>query len=164
MNAASTTASITVNSDKEEFFYWLMSVDPPKFLRRYFMIPGVVEVRNQSGPMHIPGSTREFILSDGTSTLEEVLASDPPHSIHYRITDLTNMFGYLVKEGNASFTFAGLPSGGTRADWHYAFTGRNPVAALMLKALVSTLWKGHMRTALARVKLLAEKELAKTDS
>jgi hypothetical protein len=123
----------------------------------------VVEARNQTGPMHIPGSTRDFILSDGTSTTEEILASDPPNSIQYRISNLTNMFRYLVEEGNASFTFIELPSGETQIDWQYAFIGRNPITVLILKPIVSTLWKGFMHSALSRVKLLAEKDLVNSD-
>jgi hypothetical protein len=164
MDRASTTASITIKTDRDQFFYWFMSVDPPHIFRSYSIIPGVVESRNQSGPMHVPGSTRVFILSDGTSTTEEILASDPPNSIHYRIINLTNMFRYLVQEGNASFTFIELPSGETQINWHYAFIGRNSIAVLILKPLVSIFWKGFMQSALTKVKLLAEKELVNTDS
>jgi hypothetical protein len=159
MDRASTTVSITIKRDRERFFNWFMSIDPPRFLHGYLIIPGVVEVRNQSGPMQIPGSARELVLSDGTSTIEEVLNTDPPKSIHYRITDLTNMFRHLVKEGNASFTFTELPAGETQIDWQYAFIGKNLITVLILRLLVSTLWKGFMQSALTKVKQLAEGDL-----
>jgi hypothetical protein len=159
MNIASTKVSVTIRRDRERFFYWFMAIDPPKFLHSYLIIPGVVEVRNQSDPMQIPGSVRELVLSDGTSTIEEILTSDPPKSIHYRITDLTNIFRYLVKEGKASFTFTELNSGETQIDWQYAFIGHSPIAALILKPLVSTFWRGYMQSALTRAIQLAEIDL-----
>jgi hypothetical protein len=159
MNITSTKASVTIERDRERFFYWFMSINPPDFLHSYIIIPGVVEVRNQSGPMHIPGSARELVLSDGTSTREEILTSDPPKSIHYRITDLTNIFRYLVKEGKASFAFTELTTGETQIDWQYAFVGHNSIAAIILKPLVSTFWRGFMQSALTKVKQLAEGDL-----
>lgn len=159
MNAVSAKASVTIGRDREQFFYWFMSIDPPLFLHSYLIIPGVVEVRNQSGPMHIPGSERELVLSDGTSTIEKILTSDPPNSIHYRITDLTNIFKYLVKEGKANFAFTEPASGVTHIEWHYAFIGHNPIAALILKPLVSTFWRGYMQSALTRVRKLADRDL-----
>jgi len=159
MNIASTKASVTIGRDRDQFFFWFMSIDPPLFLHRYLIIPGVVGVRNQSGPMHIPGSARELVLSDGTSTREEILTSDPPKSIHYRITDLTNIFRYLVHEGKADFSFTELTTGETQVDWQYAFIGHNSIAALILKPLVSFFWRGYMQSALTKVKQLAEGDL-----
>ena len=163
MSGASTTVRTTINKPRELFFYWFFSLDPPKFLHRYAIIPAVVEARNQTGPMYIQGSTREFLLSDGTTTTEEILASNPPESVYYRIINLENMFRHLVQEGNANFTFSEISSGKTQVDWQYTFTGHNWIANLILQLLVSTFWKGFMQSALTKVKRLAEEDFAIED-
>ncbi len=160
MNGASTRVDSTINIPRERFFYWFLSVDPPKIFHRYAILPGIVESRNQTGPMHLPGSNRQFVFSDGTSANEEIISSNPPESVHYRVYNLTSMFRHLVREGNASFTFSELPSGGTHIEWRYTFTGHNWLAELILQPLVSTLWRGFMQSALTRAKKLSMKELS----
>jgi hypothetical protein len=163
MNGASTTVSTTINIPRDQFFYWFLSVDPPKFLHRYAILPAVVEARNQTGPMYVPGSTREFVFSDGTTASEEIVGSDPPKSVHYRIFNLTSIFRYLVREGNASFDFDELQSGGTQIEWRYTFTGHNWLANLILQPLVSILWRGFMQSALSRAKQISKEVLSISD-
>jgi hypothetical protein len=64
-----------------------------------------------------------------------------------------------VKDGKASFTFNELTPGETQIDWQYAFIAHNLIAALILKPLVSTFWRGYMRSALTKAKQLAERDL-----
>ncbi len=160
MKGVSTNVEITVNIPRERFFYWFMSVDPSKFFGKYAILPGIVESKDQTGPMHLPGSSRQFIFSDGTSAYEQIVSSNPPKNIQYRVFNLTSMFRHLVREGNASFTFTELPSGGTHIEWRYTFTGHNWLAELILQPLVPILWRGYLRSALEQAKTLALKEFS----
>ncbi len=164
MKGVSTSVDTRTTIPRERFFYWFLSADPSKIFHRYAILPGIVESRNQTGPMHVAGSSRQFIFSDGTSANEEIVSSDPPKVFHYRIFNLTSMFRYLVREGNASFTFTNVPSGGTHIEWRYTFTGHNWLAELILQPLVSTLWRGYMRSALERAKNLSQIELSIKDA
>lgn len=105
MRRPATPASVTAHRPRDQFFYWLLSLDPSRFMRRYGIIPAVVGIQNQTGPMHVLGSARDLVLSDATMATEEILAANPPESVEYRLTNLTNAFRYLVREGNASFSF-----------------------------------------------------------
>ena len=127
---------------------------------KYGIIPGIVESRNQTGPMHITGSSRQLIFSDGTSAFEEIVSSNPLDDLHYRVFNLTSMFRHLVREGNASFTFSDLSSGGTHLKWQYAFTGHNWLTEQIIKILMPTLWRGYLRSALERAKALSQKEFS----
>lgn len=160
MKDISTNVEITVNIPRERFFYWFISVDPSKVFGNYAILPGIVESRNQTGPMHFPGSSRQFIFSDGTSAYEQIVSSNPPKYLQYRVFNLTSMFRHLVREGNASFTFTELPSGGTHIEWRYTFTGHNWLAEQILRLLVPTLWRGYLGSVLEQAKTLALKELS----
>jgi hypothetical protein len=164
MNGASTSVRATLDEPREQFYYWLLSADPSKFLHSYAILPAVVESRKQTGPLYIPGSSREFVFSDGTTAFEEITNSDPPNSVCYRVCNLTSIFRYLVREGNARFTFSELQYGGTQIDWQYTFIGHNLLAILILQPLVSILWRGFMKSGLSRAIQIykQEREVSKT--
>lgn len=161
MKGASTVVTATVNAPRALFYYWFLSVDPAKILRRYAILPSIAAARNQTGPLYLPGTTREFLFSDGTTAFEEILGSDPPSRVDYRVGRLTSMFRHLIREGRAQITFREQPQGGTHVEWRYTFYGRNRAASLLLRPMVAVLWRGFIRAALLRAKRLAESELSK---
>jgi len=110
--------------------------------------------------MYVPGSARDLVLSDATTATEEILAANPPESVEYRLTNLTNSFRYLVRQGNASLSFHEVTSDEVQVEWKYSFDARNWSANLVLWLLIATFWTGFMRSALSRVKRLAEEDLA----
>jgi hypothetical protein len=164
MKGASTIVTTTIDASRERVFYWFSSADPSRFEHRYGIMPGVVGIRNQTGPMHEPRSTREVLLSDGSTAFEEIESSDPPKSVRYRVSKLTSAFRYLVREGNAQISFRELPSGGTLVEWRYTFIGHNWLASLILQPLVRLFWRGFMNSALSRARRLAEVELHQNQS
>jgi len=158
MKTASTTVVTTIRAPRDWFFYWFVSVDLSKIMHPYAILPAVVATRDQTGPMHQAGSSRVIQFSDGSRAVEEIISCDPPSRVDYRVGQLTSMFRYLVKEGRAQIRFDPSPTGGTAVEWQYTFYGRNWVAALLLKPLVSVFWKGFLRSALLRARQLAEAE------
>jgi len=156
MNGASTTVVTTVHAPREWFFYWFLSVDLPKIMHRYGILPSVVSTRDQTGPMYQAGSTRVIQFSDGSTAVEEITSCDPPSRVIYRVGQVTSMFRHLVREGRAQITFLQSPTGGTSVEWRYTFYGHNWAATLLLRPLVSTLWRGFLQSTLSRAKQLAE--------
>jgi len=159
VDGASTTAVITIAVPRDWFFWWFLSVDLSKIMHRYGVLPSVVATRGQTGPMHVAGSSRVIQFSDGSTAVEEVTSCDPPRKVIYRVRELTSMFRHLVTEGRGEITFQESPTGGTAVEWRYTFAGRNLAATLLLRPLVSSIWRGYMRSALSRAKHLAEAEV-----
>jgi len=149
-----------VNVPRERFFYWFLSVELEKIMHSYAILPGVSSTRNQTGLMHQVGASREIVFTDGSSAIEKILSSDPPGIINYRVYNLTSIFRYLVRDGDAQFTLHEQSPNETIVDWRYTFYGHNRLAQLILQPLVSTMWRGFMRATLSRAKLLAEVELS----
>jgi len=158
MNGASTTVIATIQAPRAWFFYWFLSVDLSRIMHRYAILPGVVSTGNQTGPMDQAGSSRVIQFSDGSSAVEEIMSSDPPSRINYRISQVTSMFRVLVREGRAQISFDQSPTGGTSVEWRYTFYGHNWAATLLLKPLIATLWRGFLQSTLSRARQLAESE------
>lgn len=158
MGSASTTVISTIRVPRDWFFFWFLSVDVPKIMHGYAILPGVVATRNQTGPIYEPGNSRELLFSDGSSAFEEILSSEPPKSLDYRVSRITSIFRHLVRDGRARITFDPSPAGGTVVQWHYTFYGHNWAASLLLKPMVAVFWSGFLRSTLARARDLAEAE------
>jgi len=159
-NGASAIVVSSVKVPRSRFFYWFLSVDLHKIMHRYAILPAVIATSDQTGPMDKAGSKRVIRFSDGSSAVEQILESDPPNRIVYRVGELTSLFRYLVKEGRAQILFHQTAPRETTVEWRYIFYGRNWLASLLLKPLVSILWRGFMRSALLRARRLAEHELS----
>lgn len=158
MDPVSTKVSAEIEMPRDRFFYWFTSVDLPKVMDRYGPLPGVVGIQDQTGPMHVPGSSRVLLLSDGTTAIEEVISCDPPKEVEYRLYQLTSFFRHLVAEARGEIGFGETRDGGTSVEWRYSFFGRNLAATLVLQILIPLLWNGFMQAALTRSKYLAEAE------
>lgn len=156
MNPVSTQVSAEVRASRDEFFYWFTSVDLSDVMNRYGPIPGVIGIEDQTGPMHVPGSSRVLRLSDGSTATEEVTSCDPPVEVMYRLNRLTGFFGHLVAEARGALWFDETQGGGTRLKWRYTFFCRSLASTVFMRMLVPLLWRGFMQSALTRSKHLAE--------
>jgi hypothetical protein len=156
VNEASTSVAVNVRVPRERFFYWFLSADLPKIMQAYAILPGVASTRNQTGPMHQVGVSRQILFVDGTSAVEEITGSDPPRSLDYRVHTLTSPFHYLVRDGTARIVFSASAPQETTVEWRYTFQGHNWLAALILRPLVSFFWRGFLRATFLRAKQLAE--------
>ena len=156
MEPVSTRVSAEIVVPRDSFFYWFTSMDLSAVMHRYGPIPGVVGVEDQTGPMHVPGSSRVLLLSDGTTAMEQVTGCDPPKEVNYRLDQLTGVFRYLVVEAAGQIWFGEPQKDSTRVEWQYSFFGRSWAARVVLKILIPLFWRGFMQAALARSKRLAE--------
>lgn len=156
---ASTTVTINVAAPREWFFYRFFAIDVPGVMHRYGIVPGVVDVTDQTGPMHLVGSSRVIHFDDGGTAFEEILDSNPPHQVRYRLYKMTNLFRFLVREGRAHVIHTEDQLGGTKVEYSYAFYGHNWLATLVLKPLVAIFMKGYLGKALERIKQIAETEI-----
>lgn len=159
MDPVSTKVSAEIGVPRDWFFYWFTSIDLSRVMRRYGPLPGVVGIEDQTGPMHVPGSSRVLLLSDGTTAIEQVTSCNPPKEVKYRLYQLTSFFRYLVAEAQGEIWFRETPNVGTRVEWRYSFFGRSLVTTLVLKILIPLLWRGFMQSALTRSKCLAEAQV-----
>jgi hypothetical protein len=160
MKGATTDVVTSIQAPREWFFYWFLSVDLHRIMHRYAILPAVIATSDQTGPMDKTGSKRVIRFSDGSTAVEEILESDPPGRIIYRVGELTSMFRFLIKEGRAQILFHQNTPSETTVEWRYTFYGHNWFATLLLKPLISILWRGFMRSALHRARQLAEHELS----
>lgn len=161
MARISTTATTQIGAPRDWFFLWFLSVELPRIMHRYAILPGVVATTDQTALMYVPGASRVIHLSDGSTSLEQVTSCDPPNEVIYRVSELTSMFRYLVAEALGEIRFHDTPTGGTAVEWRYTFIARNWGAALVLQPAISFLWSGYMRSALSLAKQLAEAEAPK---
>ena len=160
MKGVSTSVIEQVDVPREQFFYWFLSVSLDKIMHSYTILPGVSSVRNQTGPMHQAGASREIVFTDGSTAVEKILSSDPPAVINYTVYNLTSIFRFLVRDGEAQIIFRELSPDETAVDWRYTYFGHNWLAELILRILIPLFWRGFMRATLSRAKLLAEVELS----
>ena len=158
MDPVSTKVSVQIAAPGEWFFYWFLSVDLAKIMPRHGLIPGIVGVEDQTGPMHVPGSSRRLRLTDGTTAMEQITSCEPPREVQYRLYELTNLFRHLVAEAHAEIWFREIQEHRTRVEWQYTFLGRSLVSTLVLKLLIPHQYRGFMQSALDRSKRLAEEQ------
>lgn len=158
MDPVATKVSAEIAVPRDWFFFWFTAIDLTRVMHRYGPLPGVVGVEDQTGPMHLPGSSRVLLLSDGTTATEQVTSCDPPRQVDYRLYQLTGLFRHFVDEARGQIRCSETPAAGTRVEWRYSFFGRSWVATLVLKMLIPVFWRGFMRSALARSLELAEAE------
>ena len=156
MEPASTVVSAEIAVPRDWFFYWFTSVDLPKIMGKYGLIPGVVGVEDQTGPMHVSGSRRILLLSDGSTAVEQTTSCDPPGELQYRLHELTNLFRHFVAEARGELWFRETGPATTSVEWRYSFFGRSLVATLLLKVLIPWQYKGFLQSALTRARHLAE--------
>lgn len=129
--------------------------DVPALFRARGLVPGVVAVSGHEGAWSAPGETRLLSLSDGASVREELLEFRSNESFTYRVSGLTGLFGVLMREARGEWRLCETAPGETYIEWIYRFSPA-PFAALAGRFVVSALWPGYMRAALARIKSAAE--------
>ena len=94
--------------------------------------PPVVETRGQGGAWGTPGQSRTFVLGDGGTILETLVAADRATcDYRYRLTDVTGPMKLLVTYVDGRFSF--VPEGaGTRVTWSWALHPAHAVARLAM--------------------------------
>jgi hypothetical protein len=112
------------------------------------VLPGVVEVRDESGGWDAVGQTRTLVLSDG-GTVRETLRVVTPPLFAYDLSAFTGFFGRLVASGRSEWRVVEHARGST-IEWTYAFTPR-PGWGFAVAAIMRLAWAPYMRRVLPAI-------------
>jgi hypothetical protein len=148
MAAASATVDGIARVPLERTFDLATPLTPVGFYPKFGPLPATIEVRDQTGPWDAPGQTRQLILSDGGYVIEHLKLVERPSRFSYELTDFQKLFGKLVSGARAQWEFTAVP-GGTRIRWTYTFHPfPQPVARVVVGAIVKLFWGPYMKKVL----------------
>lgn len=126
------TVQTTASPHPTTVFPLVMDVALPLIFTGFGPLPGVTEVREQSGPWDHMGASRKPVLTDGTTAFERITACSPPDSFAYEISGFTNILGRFVHGAVGSWDLTREDDAGTHIEWTYA------LPRLLQKALAFT--------------------------
>ena len=103
------------------------------------------------------GASRTVHLSDGGSFREHIVryerpgetAPDAPGHFDYDVTLFTGIFGRIVSDGTARWTYAPGSTGRTHITWTYGYRPL-PGRRFLLKRIIGPLWLQYMRRGMGR--------------
>jgi hypothetical protein len=122
-------------------------------------LPGVVEVRDQTGNWDRPGQTRQLMLSDGGWVIEHTMNVEPYGFFAYNLTDFQKIFGHLVDHARAEWTFSEV-AGGTNIHWSYTFFPKSRGAVPVLALIIKLLWGPYMKKVLPGIGAEVDRQAA----
>lgn len=125
-----------------------LALDPERFpgvFRGFGPIPALRRITLYAPPA--VGSTRELESSDGSRLVERITALDPPHRHAYTLSGLRPPLGWLVRGGQADWTFA-PEAGGTRVQWDYDWELTSALALPIALPLLQWCMRAAMRRCL----------------
>lgn len=115
-------------------------------------IPGVVAIHDEPPGFFVePGKSRTLENSDGSTVRETITALDPPRSLDYTITELTNSFRHLTSGASAGFRFVPVEENTTCVTWRYSWHARSASALLPLGLIARLAFRPYMRRMLERM-------------
>lgn len=112
------------------------------------MLPGVVEVRDQTGPWDAVGRTRILVLSDGGTVTETLRVVTPP-LFAYDLSAFTGFFGRLVASGRSEWR-VDAHGAGSSIQWTYTFTAKRGWR-LVVALIMRLAWASYMRRVLPAI-------------
>src|ERR1700710_983007 len=113
-------AELTAKASRAQTWNTATPLTPVGYYPKSGMLPGVVEVRDQTGKWDAPGQTRQLMLSDGGWVVEHTTNVEPYGFFAYNLTDFQKAFKGLVDHARAEWTFTEV-DGGTNIRWSYTF-------------------------------------------
>jgi hypothetical protein len=138
------TESVTISAQAhtpvspQRAFEIVAPIALPSILKRSGPLPGVAEVRDQSGPWDATGRTRQIVLTDKSTMRETLIEYDSGHSFAYRLTDFGGLLGAMASGVRGEWAFTPDGSGAIiRWTWELApKPGRSPFVRLVLAPLM----------------------------
>lgn len=112
------------------------------------MLPGVVEVRDQTGAWDAVGQTRTLVLSDGGTVMETLTVVAAPR-FAYDLSTFTGFFGHLVASGRSEWRVDAEREGSSIA-WTYTFTAK-PGWGAVVAVILRLAWAPYMRRVLPAI-------------
>jgi len=141
------TVSATTTAPPERAFDVIVPIDLSSIFQRWFFIPGVDGVRDQTGPWDAAGQTRTVLLSDGTSVQEQLTKVERPTGFSYRVGPFPRPLGLLARGATGSWSFAPEPDGSTSINWTYSFDPA-PGRAWLVRLLIAPAWRRYAQRGL----------------
>ncbi|MFI9169826.1 SRPBCC family protein [Streptomyces lincolnensis] len=148
-----TSVPITVfartTSSPAHTYQVIVPIDLAQVFKPWGPLPGVAEVRDQTGTWNRPGTSRQTWFTDGSKADERLTEIAEGHGFAYELSGFTNVLAKLTSGVRGEWSF--LPDGtGTSIRWTYDFRplpGRRWIVAGPFKQL----WIRYMRAALTRM-------------
>jgi hypothetical protein len=142
------TVEAVANAPVEAAFDAIVPIDLAKMFTGYGPLPAVSGTRDQSGDWDHVGATRTVELSDGSTAAEVILAYERPSYFAYRVSGFTSSLRLLANGARGEWWFAPAGEGAAEIRWRYTFEPRG-LSRPLLSLVVSRLWRGYARRALA---------------
>jgi len=156
-------AELTASASRTQTWNTATPLTPVGYYPKSGLLPGVTEVRNQTGNWDQPGQTRQLMLSDGGWVVEHTMNVEPYGFFAYNLTDFQKIFGKLVDHARAEWTFTEV-AGGTNIRWSYTFFPLNAGAKPVLALIITLLWGPYMKKVLPRIVAEVERQAGVADS
>jgi Polyketide cyclase / dehydrase and lipid transport len=150
-------AELTAKASRKQTWDTATPLTPVGYYPKSGLLPGVIEVRDQTGNWDRPGQTRQLMLSDGGWVIEQTTNVEPYGFFAYNLTDFQKIFKRLVDHARAEWTFTEV-EGGTTIHWSYTFFPLNSVARPILALIISLLWGPYMKKVLPRIVAEVERQ------
>lgn len=159
MSSRGTTAhaSLVASASRTQTWNSATPLTPVGYYPKSGLLPGVVEVRDQTGNWDAPGQTRQLMLSDGGWVIEHTTNVEPYGFFAYNLTDFQKLFKSLVDHARAEWTFTEV-DGGTNIHWSYTFFPRSAAAKPVLALIIKLLWGPYMKKVLPKIVAEVERQ------
>jgi hypothetical protein len=144
-------------ASREPTFDAIVPVDLTTILPGFGPIPGVLGVRDQSGPWSSVGATRLVVLSDGSVTPERITVHQSGRYFAYRVGPFAPPLGLLAAHADGAWWFTDVSAGVPRTHirWSYTFALTSPAAPIS-GPVVQRVWRAYARRVLALAIAVAE--------
>jgi hypothetical protein len=162
-HGSTAVAELTAKASRTQTWNTATPLTPVGFYPKSGLLPGVLEVRNQTGNWDRPGQTRQLMLSDGGWVVEHTMNVEPYGFFAYNLTDFQKIFGKLVHHARAEWTFTEV-AGGTTIHWSYTFFPLNTAAKPALALIIKLLWGPYMKKVLPKIVAEVERQAGAASS
>jgi hypothetical protein len=156
-------AELTAKASCTQTWNTATPLTPVGYYPKSGLLPGVAEVRDQTGNWDKPGQTRQLILSDGGWVIEHTTNVEPYGFFAYNLTDFQKVFKRLVDHARAEWTFTEV-EGGTTIHLAYTFFPLNAGARPVLALIVKLLWGRYMKKVLPGIVTEVERQAGVADA
>jgi hypothetical protein len=150
-------AELVASATRTQAWTTATPLTPVGYYPKAGALPGVVEVRDQTGKWDQPGQTRQLMLSDGGWVVETTTNVEPYGFFAYNLTEFQKIFGHLVHHARAEWTFTEV-TGGTNIHWSYTFVPKSAPARPVLALIIKLLWGPYMRKVLPGIVAEVERQ------
>ena len=153
---------ININAPLVRTFNVTVPADLTQILFAKGLLPGVINVTDQTGDWNAVGDSRRVHMTDGSSATETLTAYKENAGLAYRIDDFKGPLKFLISHSTGEWRFTPKSDATTHVSWTFTFHPKSALTAPIVRLIAKQLWPGYAGAALERVKSLAEAESSAT--